>query len=81
MVKTYKVYICQELRKQCELQVSQKAIKEYMDRVLLGLEINAQRLDEIARSNNRRTIFEEDVIELFGFKSSSTIKHPEEPDE
>jgi len=73
MVKTYKIYVGQELRNQCKNRIKQSAIKEYQDRIITAIEINSQLLDKIAEKNNRKTIFPEDVIEMFSYFDNKTV--------
>ncbi len=81
MVKVYKIYVCRELRERCKNRISQEAIGEYLDRIKMGIEINAVELDEIANKKGRKTIFPEDVIDLFGFVNTSTLAADKEEKE
>jgi len=55
-----------EMRKDSKLKVSKDAITEYINRIKLGIELNMVELEKIAKENNRKTIQEEDVINLCG---------------
>ena len=56
------------------LRVSPGAIQEYMGRVIDGVETNLPLISIIAKKHNRSTVFEEDIIEFFGLKSSNVIE-------
>jgi len=52
--------------------VSQSAIDEYTDRIKTAFEYNMQALCKIASKDNRKTILERDVLELFGHQAVKT---------
>lgn len=50
----------------CKLKVSPDAVKEFSSRVVDKLHDIAPDLDKIAKKYDRKTVMENDVIELFG---------------
>ena len=56
-----------------KLNVSPKAVKEISGRIIDKLYDMAPDLDKIAKSHGRKTIMEEDVIELLGFIEKDVI--------
>ena len=65
------INIGQIVRKNAPCNVSPDAIKELIGFLEANLETSTIRLCEIAKKNKRKTIFPEDVIELFSFKDNS----------
>ena len=55
------------------LRVSPSAIQEYMGRVIDGVETNMPLISIIAKKHNRSTVFEDDITEFFGLKSSNVV--------
>lgn len=51
-------------------RVSPGAIQEYLERIVDSIETNMPIVSDIAKRHNRSTVFEEDIIEYFGFKDS-----------
>ena len=56
-----------------KLSVSPKAVKELSGRIVDKLYDMAPDLDKIAKTHGRKTIMEEDVIELLGFIEQDVI--------
>jgi len=56
-----------------KLNVSPRAIKELSGRIIDKLYDIAPDLDKIAKSHNRRTVMEEDVIELLSLVEQDVI--------
>lgn len=48
-------------------KVSPNAVKEYCSRIIDHIEDNTIQLCMLAKRNNRKTIMEDDVIELFSY--------------
>jgi len=63
----------QIVRKNAQCNVSPDAIKELNGFLETHLERATTRLCEIAATHKRKTIFAEDVIELFSFKNNGII--------
>lgn len=62
------------LRSNTKLNVSPDAVKELVSYIKANLESKAiPRLEEITKSHKRKTIFAEDVIELFSRKDNGVI--------
>ena len=61
------------LHEYSKLNVSPKAVRELSGRIVDKLYDIAPDLDRIAKSHGRKTIMEEDVIELLGFIEKSVI--------
>ena len=51
----------------CKFRVSPEAVKELSGRFVDKLYDIAPNLDRIAKSHGRKTVIEEDVVELLGF--------------
>ncbi|MCK5260793.1 MAG: hypothetical protein KAJ44_01260 [Thermoplasmatales archaeon] len=56
-----------------KLNVSPRAVKELSGRIIDKLYDMAPDLDKIAKSHGRKTVMEEDVIELLGFVEQDVI--------
>ncbi len=61
------------LHEYSKLNVSPKAVRELSGRIIDKLYDITPDLDRIAKSHGRKTIMEEDVIELLGFVEKSVI--------
>ena len=61
------------IHKYCKLRVSPEAVKELSGRIIDKLFDMAPDLDRIAKSHKRKTVMEEDVIELLGFVEKDVI--------
>ena len=59
-------------------KISDGAWKEMKDRIELFFEIHMQDICDIAKSKGRRTVFEEDVIQYFGYVGSDELRGEEE---
>ena len=57
----------------CKLRISPEAIKELSGRIVDKLYDIAPDLDRIAKSHGRKTVMEEDVIELLGFVEQDVL--------
>ena len=64
------------MRDNTKLNMSPKAVQEMISYLEAHLEKAVVRLEEIAKKNKRKTIFPEDVVELFSFRDNGII--PEE---
>lgn len=67
------INIGQIVRKNAPCNVSSDAIRELCGFIECHLEQATARLCEIAKKNKRKTIFPEDVIELFSFKNNGVF--------
>ncbi len=61
------------MRKYCKLKVSPVAVKEISGRIVDKLYDLSPDLDRIAKSHGRKTIMEEDAIELFSVLGRDVI--------
>jgi len=61
------------MHKNSKLNVSPKAVKELSSRIIDKLFDLAPDLDKIALKHGRKTIMEEDVIELFSFVDNDVL--------
>ena len=55
------------------LRVSPDAIQEYISRVEDSIETNLPLISMVAKAHNRSTIFENDITDFFGLKSSNVV--------
>lgn len=61
------------LHEYCKLRVSPEAVKELSGRIDDKLYNLAPELDLIAKKHGRKTVMEEDVIELLGFVEKDVL--------
>ena len=61
------------LHEYSKLNVSPKAVKELSGRIVDKLYDLAPDLDKIAMSHSRKTVMEEDIIELLGFVEKDVL--------
>lgn len=61
------------LHEYCKFRVSPEAIKELSGRIIDKMYDMAPDLDKIAKNHGRKTVMEEDVIELLGFVEKDVI--------
>lgn len=55
------------------LHVSPAAVKEYISRIIDGVEDNVPEIEKITKKHGRKTIYEEDIIEFFGIVGNSVL--------
>ena len=67
------VNVSKLLHEYCKSNVSPGAVKELSGRIVDKLYDIAPDLDKIAKSKGRKTVIEEDVLELLGFVEKDVI--------
>jgi histone H3/H4 len=61
------------MRSNTKYNVSPKAVSELISYLEAHLQKTMVRLEEIAKKNKRKTIFPEDVVEIFSFRDNGII--------
>lgn len=67
------VNVSKLLHEYCKFRISPEAVKELSGRIIHKLYDIAPDLDNITKNHGRKTIMEEDVIELLGFVEQDVI--------